>query len=62
MTKTIITTLTERLNRNLKQHELEAFKLDRTQSVYQLMLDYVFLVLDKIKTTELYGRLSRNNY
>ncbi len=41
MTKTIITTLSQRLNRNLKQHELEAFKLTRTQSAYQLMLDYV---------------------
>jgi len=41
MTKRIISKLTERLNRNLKQQELEAFKLTRTPSAYQLILDYV---------------------
>ncbi len=41
MTNTIIQTLTQRLNRPLKQNELEAFSIDRTPSAYQLMLDYV---------------------
>ena len=41
MTKTIIAKLQERLNRKLRPNELEAFKLNRTQSAYQLMLDYV---------------------
>lgn len=47
MTKTIIAKLTQRLNRNLKPPELEAFSIDRTPSAYQLILDYVS---DKEKT------------
>lgn len=38
---TIITKLQERLNRNLKPNELEAFSIERSSSAYQLMLDYI---------------------
>ena len=41
MYQQMIKTLTERLNRNLKPNELEAFSIDRSTSAYQLMLDYV---------------------
>ena len=41
MTKTIVTKLQERLYRNLKQNELEAFSIDRTTSAYKLILNYV---------------------
>lgn len=37
----IIKTLQERLNRDLKPNELEAFSIDRSLSAYKLMLDYV---------------------
>jgi hypothetical protein len=38
---TIIAKLQERLNRNLKQNEVQAFSLDRSKGAYQLILDYV---------------------
>ena len=54
MTKRIISKLTERLNRNLKQQELEAFKLTRTPSAYQLILDYVSNANKSVVELEVY--------